>query len=110
MEEEILSENEQKTMVLKMGLLCCLPNAMSRPTMRVINQVFISGDTTALPSLPTTAYFGSEDVLSAVRSGFHPQPMFSEQSVSPSDTTPQSNSSEKWTPTGNSISSDKQED
>ena len=78
--------------------------------MRLINQVFISGDTTALPSLPNTAYFGSEDVLSAVRSGFHPQPLVSEESVSPSDTTAHSNSSEKWTPTGISISSDKPED
>lgn len=92
-EQEILTENEQKAMVLKLGLLCCLPKPLSRPTMRVVNQVFISGEMSGLPPLPATAYFGSEDVLEAVRAGFHPQPAVSEELVSPLDSMAHSTSS-----------------
>lgn len=72
-EEEILSENEQKVMVLKMGLLCCLSNPSARPSMRLIHQIFMSGDSSALPPLPTRNSLRSmASVFLGINSGFNP--------------------------------------
>lgn len=72
-EEEILSEKEQKVMVLKMGLLCCLSNPAARPSIRLIHQIFMSGDSSALPPLPATNSLKSmASVLLGINSGFNP--------------------------------------
>lgn len=79
-EEEIMSENEQKVMVLKMGLLCCLSNPAARPSIRLIHQIFMSGDSSALPPLPARNSLKSmASVFLGINSGFNPPINYQQQ-------------------------------
>ncbi|CAM6038757.1 unnamed protein product, partial [Sphagnum compactum] len=42
--QEICIESEQKSLVLRLGLLCSLPQPSARPSMRVVKHVLSSGD------------------------------------------------------------------
>ncbi|CAN5962240.1 unnamed protein product, partial [Sphagnum jensenii] len=50
-------KSEQKSLVLRLGLLCSLPQPSARPSMRVVKQVLSSGDATLLPPLPPSFPF-----------------------------------------------------
>ncbi|KAG0621960.1 hypothetical protein M758_3G061800 [Ceratodon purpureus] len=73
-EEERVRENDQKKLALRLGLLCCMPNPVARPSMRLVHQI-LTGDVTTMPPLPDTNQWTHLDVLDAVRTGFHPQPL-----------------------------------
>ncbi|KAG0561366.1 hypothetical protein KC19_9G059300 [Ceratodon purpureus] len=71
-EEEKKLEDEQQTIVLKLGLLCCLPHPSARPSMRLVHQILLTGDATAIPELPDTTQWTHLDILASFRIGFHP--------------------------------------
>lgn len=85
-EEERVREDEQKMLVLKVGLLCCLPIPGARPSIRLVRQI-LTGDVTSVPALPDTDHWTHLDTLDAVRGGLHPHPLHESRSVSTSSST-----------------------
>ncbi|KAG0582982.1 hypothetical protein KC19_3G099500 [Ceratodon purpureus] len=77
-EDEIKArEEEQQTLVLKLGLLCCLPHPSARPSMRLVHRILVTGDAAAIPALPDTTQWTHLDVLEAAGStskGRYPSP------------------------------------
>lgn len=82
-------EKDEKMRTLHLGLLCCLPYPNARPSMRLVHQI-LTGDVTAIPSLPGVNQFTYLDVLSAVRGEHYPQRLVSEHINSDVISTPSS--------------------
>ncbi len=83
-QQEICIESEQKSLVLRLGLLCSLPQPSARPSMRVVKQVLSSGDAALLPPLPRSFPFtGSADELYPNFLFSDQAPLMTEQSLSP---------------------------
>ncbi len=83
-QQEMCIESEQKSLVLRLGLLCSLPQPSARPSMRIVKQVLSSGDATLLPPLPPSFPFtGSADELYPHFLLSDQAPLMTEQSLSP---------------------------
>jgi hypothetical protein len=83
-QQEICIESEQKSLVLRLGLLCSLPQPSARPSMRVVKQVLSSGDAALLPPLPLSFPFtGSADELYPHFLLSDEAPLMTVQSLSP---------------------------
>ena len=86
-DDEKVHEDDQKLVVLKLGLLCCLPNPSARPAIRLVRQI-LTGDVTTLPPLPNMSQWINLDALDTVYGGFHrPQPLQESRSLSSASST-----------------------